>query len=134
MSDNIVSIDTVRIERNIPRKCTCDEYNKRFTVDTRNRQITCGCGLIADPYEAMEHIARQYERMNDSHQALNEQRKKWLKEKPHSVMFKELERNYRKGEMLPHCPKCERLFDYKDITSHGNADFYRRLEARSKGN
>lgn len=53
MSD-IVQLDTIRIERQKPRKCTCDPYDKHFTVDKVNREITCGCGLVVDPYEAME--------------------------------------------------------------------------------
>ncbi|WP_239617289.1 hypothetical protein [Cohnella mopanensis] len=46
---NIVQLDTIRIERHKPRKCTCDPYNKKFTVDTVNREVTCRCGLTVDP-------------------------------------------------------------------------------------
>lgn len=126
MDENIIFLDALRIERNQPRKCTCGE--RKFTVDTVNREITCSCGITVDPFEAMEHMARNYEQINLRHQQLREQRKQWLKEKPHSVIFKNLERSYKKGTMLPYCPKCDQLFDYKDINSHGNAEFHRRLE------
>jgi len=128
MDGNIIQLDTIRIERHKPRKCTCDPDNKRFTVDTVNKEITCECGLTVDPFDAMEYIAKHYEHINWQHKQLNEQRKQWIKEKPYSVIFKNLERNYSRGTMLPYCPKCDSLFDFKDITSWGNAEFYRKLE------
>ncbi|OXM83990.1 hypothetical protein [Paenibacillus rigui] len=126
--DNIISIDVLRINRRVPKKCTCKV--RKFTVDTENREITCGCGVIVDPFEAMLHLATNYEYINRQHQSLNEQRKEWLKQKPYSVIFKRLEKSYSRGTMLPYCPKCNQLFDYKDINSHGNAEFYRRLEQK----
>lgn len=129
--DNIIQLDILRIERQKPRKCVCDQNNKKFTVDEVNREITCKCGLVVDPFEAMLYLAEHYENLNRQHMALREQGRQWLREKPHSVIFKNLERHYSKGTMLPYCPKCDKLFDYKDITAHGNAQFYRRLEERN---
>lgn len=124
--DNIIQLDTVRIERHKPRKCTCKV--RKFTIDTTNREITCGCGLVVDPFEAMLYLTEYFEEINRQHRALNEQRKQWLKEKPHSVIFKRLEQLYRKGTMLPFCPKCNEMIDFKDMTSFGNAQFYRKLK------
>ncbi|MCP1306410.1 hypothetical protein [Paenibacillus tyrfis] len=129
--DNIIVLDTIRLDRNQPRKCTCGD-GRTFRVDTVNREITCDCGLIVDPFEAMEYLAAHYDRLNREQQSLFEQREQWIKEKPHSVLFKQLEQFYRKGAMLPYCPKCQQLFDYKDIDSHGNAEFYRRLEEKMR--
>ena len=129
-TEKIVVLDAIRIERHRPRKCTCEI--RKFTVDTVNREVTCGCGMVVDPFEAMEHLAKYYERVNRDHESLNEQRKQWIEEKPHSILFKDMERHYRRGTMLPHCPECEKLIDFKNITSWGNAEFYRLLEQRLK--
>jgi hypothetical protein len=126
MSDNIISIDTIRIDRKKPRKCVCEE--RHFTVDTENREVTCECGVIVDPFEALMYLAEHYERINRQHQALHDQRTEWMKTKPYSVMFKDLERSYQRGTMLPSCPKCEEMFDFKDIHFWSNAEFYRKLE------
>jgi hypothetical protein len=128
--DNIVQIETLRIARRLPKKCTCKQ--RKYTVDTENREITCGCGMVVDAFEALSDLADRYDTINREHVSLNEQRKQWLKEKPHSVMFKSLERSYNKGTMLPYCPKCEKLFDFKDVTAFGNAEFYRKLEERKR--
>jgi hypothetical protein len=84
--------------------------------------------MVVDPFEAMLDVARHYERINEQHQALDAQRREWIKQKPHSVLFKRLEQQYMRGEMLPYCPKCENLFDFKDVRCFGNAEFYRKLE------
>lgn len=128
--DNIILLDSLRIDRDKPRKCTCDPHKKKFTVDIVNREVTCGCGLVVDPYEAMEYLARYHDRLNEQHKGMLEQKKLWLKEKPHSVLFKKLERSYQRGEMLPSCPRCQQTFDFKDVTFFTNARFYRAMEAK----
>lgn len=128
MSDNIISIDVIRIERHKPRKCTCDEKDKKFTVDTQNREVTCDCGMVVDPFEALMYLANHYERINNQHKALYEQAQEWKKEKPYSVLFKGLERDYQRGKMLPTCPKCGDSFDFKNISGWRNAEFFRKLE------
>lgn len=128
MQDNIILLDILRIQRNKPRKCTCKI--RKFTVDTVNREVTCGCGLIVDPFEALLYLATHYEHINEQHKALDDQRKEWIRQKPHSVIFKHLEQQYRRGKMLPFCPKCDSLFDFKEIKSWGNAEFYRKLQQR----
>lgn len=121
--DNIIQIDAIRIERHKPRKCVCKD--RKYTIDSVNREITCECGIVHDPFEAMLDIAKYYERINEQHQRLAQQAQQWIKEKPHSVLFKSLERSYQRGTMLPFCPKCEQLFDFKEVTSFGNARFYK---------
>jgi uncharacterized C2H2 Zn-finger protein len=126
--DNIIQLDIIRVERHKARKCVCDQSNKKFTVDEVNREISCKCGLVVDPFEAMLYLSEHYENLNRQHMALREQGRQWIKEKPHSVIFKNLERHYSKGEMLPYCPECDKLFDYKDIKGHGNARFYKKKD------
>ena len=126
--NNIIILDTLRIDRNKPRKCTCTD--RKFTVDKNNREVTCECGMTEDPFEALLYLAEHYERLNRQHESLDEQRRQWIKEKPHSVVFKQLERSYRKGTMLPSCPECGQTFDYKDISGHTNAEYFRAWKAK----
>lgn len=130
MDDKIIQLDAIRLERNIPRKCTCKPEERRYIVDTTNREIKCQCGITHDPFEAMEQLAKNTERINERHRALQDQRKKWINEKPYSVLFKKLEQRYKRGAMLPCCPKCNLMFDFKEIDTFGSADFYSRLEER----
>lgn len=132
--DGIIQLDTIRINRRLERKCTCEPYNKRFTVDTVNREVTCGCGMTVDPFEAMKHLAEYTERMNEQHKAMNEQRRQWAKEKPHSVLFKQLEREYRRGEMLPRCPSCESLIEFDKLAHWVNAKFYLQRKSAERPN
>ena len=129
--DNIVQLDSLRIEWHNKRKCVCEV--KRYVIDKVNREIKCGCGILHDPFEALLDIASGHERINEQHKNLKAQAEQWKKEKPYSVLFKELERGYQRGVMFPYCPSCDGLFDFKDISAWGNADFYRRLKARSEG-
>jgi hypothetical protein len=126
VNEKILSIDAIRIDRKKPRKCVCKE--RHFTIDTVNRELTCECGIVTDPFEVLMDIHAHFDRIDRRHQELYEQRQEWLKTKPHSVMFKNLERSYQRVTMLPSCPKCEQMFDFKDITFWSNAEFYRKLE------
>lgn len=128
--DKIIVLDTLRIERNKPRKCTCGD-RRQYSVDKVNREVACGCGIVWDAFEALLDVAVHYEDENRSHRLMNEQRQEWVKEKPHSVLFKRLERSYRRGEMLPSCPRCDQTFDFKDVNFFTNAQFYKALEAKA---
>lgn len=122
--DNIIQLDAVRIERHKPRKCTCKI--RKFTLDTENREVVCSCGLTVDPFEAILYLAEHYERVNEDHRRMSEQRQEWAKEKPWSKLFKGLERMYQRGDMAPICPKCEQAFDIKNLTRWVNAKLFLR--------
>lgn len=124
-NEKVISIDILRINRKVPRKCVCDEHHIKYTVDTENREITCECGIVVDPFEAMEYLARKYDRINESHKALQEQRNSWLRQKPRSIIFKNLEQSDSKGTMLPVCPNCKVPFEFSKVVSFVNAEFFR---------
>lgn len=131
MSDeNIIQLDVIRIERHKPRKCTCER--PKFTIDVQNHEITCQCGMVHDAFDAFLSLAKHYESINCDHRMMHEQRIQWLKEKPYSVIFKNLERHYSRGTMLPSCPVCDSTFDFEDITFWSNAEFYRKLQQKKK--
>lgn len=132
VEEKVVHLDALRLDRNKPRQCTCDPHNRRYVIDTTNKQVECGCGLRVDPYEAMEDLAKRHQRLNEQQDQMYAQREQWMKEKPHSVLFKRLEREYRRGEMLPTCPECGQTFDYKNITGNTNAQFYYMQKAKQQ--
>lgn len=132
MDEKIIQLDVIRIQRDKPRKCTCDPRNMNFTVDSVNREVTCDCGQVVDPFDALENLAKYYERLNEQHKNLNAQRHEWIKQKPYSVLFKKLEQSYKRGTMLPSCPECECTFDFKDITFWTNSRFYRKLDQKRR--
>ena len=103
-----------------------------YTVDTKNREITCDCGQVIDAFEAMLDLANRYDRINQQHEAMHRQKQEWARQKPWSVLFKDLERHYKRGTMLPSCPECEQTFDFNDITFWTNAEYYRKLKQSKK--
>lgn len=133
--DNIIQLDILRVERHKPRKCTCDK--PKFLVDTENREVTCECGMAHDAFEALLNLAERHEEINRSQRAMHEQKSIWVKQKPHSVLFKRLEQDYQHGKMLPYCPTCNYLIELDKLTSWGNAGFYlerqRQILAKEKG-
>lgn len=126
---NLIQLDVLRIERNKPRKCVCKV--RRFSIDTKNREVVCDCGLWVDPFEAILEMATMHERVNEQYKRMYEQMIQWQKEKPRSVIFKRLERDYRKGTMLPACPVCDKSFDFADIVGWRHRD-HTKLDYRNK--
>jgi len=109
LSDNlpekVIPISTLRINRDKNKKCTC--YNRKFEIDTQNREISCQeCGAVIDPYDALFDIASHYEQLNEEVTYILEQRKILAKWKPHLVAMRKLEGIYRGSDMLPCCPHC----------------------------
>lgn len=127
--NNLLQLDVLRVERHKPRKCVCKV--RRFTIDTQNREITCGCGIVVDPFDAMCEVGTMHERANEQYKRMYNQMIQWQNEKPRGVMFKEMERMYKKGEMLPRCPSCNEAFDFKDLIRYTNKKFAK-LEYRNK--
>lgn len=129
LPENIINIEMLRINRNIGKRCKCIE--KKFTVDANNRFVYCReCGALVDPYEAIEYLARHYEQLEEETKFLLEQRREIVNYKPHMVVFRNLERDYRGKKKLPCCPKCGEGFYFEEITNWVN----RENEGKSKKN
>jgi rubrerythrin len=123
LPDKIVSIDALKIRHNMRKICACE--NPQYDVDANNRAVWCrNCGAWIDPYDAIEHIAKNIERLNEDVQNLLEQRRQIENYKPHLVLFKKLEREYiRSKDMLPICPACGKPFDLAKISSWVNKKY-----------
>lgn len=112
LPQKIKHIDIVRIERGRRKICRCEK--PKYEIDNVNRLVMCTeCQAIVDPYEAVYNLALHYERLAAEVNYLLEQRKQILNYKPHLVVIKSLEQEYRR--MLPLCPKCGEVFDLKEI-------------------
>ena len=83
------------------------------------------CGAIIEPFDALYRVACQFERVHEQTNAVLEQRKQILNYKPHLVVIKGIEQNYRANNfsMVPVCPNCREPFDLKDLKSWANRRF-----------
>lgn len=87
LPDKIVQLETLRINRNVGKRCKCPKPN--YVVDPDNREVTCGkCGSRVDPFDAMYTIARDWEGFRDDVDRLHEQRKEIMNYKPWLVVIK----------------------------------------------
>lgn len=128
LPEKVISLEVLRINRNIGKRCKCDE--PKYVVDTDNREINCSkCGSRVDAYDAMYYLARHYERLQDDTTRLLKQRQEIIDYKPWLLVFRDLERSYRKKEMLPCCPECGKAFYFEHITGWTN----RRMEELRRG-
>jgi len=123
LPDKIVNIEVLKINRNMRKFCTCE--NPQYDVDSTNRAVWCRvCGAWVDPYDAIEHIAKNIERLNEDVQNLLEQRRQIENYKPHLILFKKLEAEYRRSkDMFPICPTCAKPFDLAKISSWVNKKY-----------
>jgi len=135
LPEKIISIETLRINHNIRKICSCEK--PLYDVDGNNRAVWCRvCGAWIDPYEAIEHIAENIEKLNDEVHNLYEKHKEayekiqklnseielLAKKRARLNVFKGLEQSYR-NDMLPHCPECGKMFDFVKITGWTNRKY-----------
>lgn len=114
LPDKVVGLDQVRIARGLGKICQCQK--RKFVLDTDNRRVTCrSCGAVVEPYEAILDLARQREEYVRQTERLLEQRKEIASYKPHLVVIKSLEQQYRGKKMLPCCPRCNEPFYLEEL-------------------
>ncbi len=130
LPENVVSLEVLRINRNIDKRCKCDKPD--YVVDKQNREVCCGkCGSRVDPFDAIYDLARNWERVEEDTKRLLEQRKQIANYKPHMVVFRKLEQHYRGNkDMLPCCPHCDRGFHFEELTHWRDAEFEKKLRER----
>ena len=133
LPDKVIPISTLRINRNRDKKCTC--RNRKFEIDTQNREISCQeCGAVIDPYVALLDIASHYEQFGKEVDSLLTQRKQIIDYKPHLLVMRELEKIYMGGRMLPCCPHCHKGIHAKELLVASTSKQYenrRRLKEES---
>jgi len=119
LPDKVISLEVLRINRNIGKRCKCDKPN--YVVDKDNREVACGkCGSRIDAFDALYSLACDWERVEEDTRRLLEQRKEIANYKPWLVVFRKLESHYRGKEMLPCCPECGKAFYFEHITGWSN--------------
>lgn len=127
LPDKILNFTTLKIRHDIDKICQC--AYPTYEIDLKNRLVTCSqCGAYTDPFDALVCLAQKPERWNRELNRLIAQRKQIVNYKPHLLVFRRLEEQYRKtksGQMLPICPKCNQLFKFENIAGWGNAMFYK---------
>ncbi len=122
LPDKLVQIDALRVNRNAKLHCSCADPS--FEVDPRNQTVQCTkCGAFISPFSALIWIADKASKLNRQLERLYEQRKQLAAYKPHLVVIKRLEQEYRGRKMLPCCPHCKQAFYLEDIRSWVDAKF-----------
>ena len=135
LSDKITDIEMIRIRRNMRKICSCQ--NPQYEVDVNNRAVWCRvCGAWIDPFEAILDIAKNREKLVEETnyliekhkeayqkiQELNSEIEMLVKKRARLKVFKSLEQEYR-NDMLPHCPKCDEIFQFEKITGWTNRKY-----------
>ncbi|MDD3029801.1 MAG: hypothetical protein PHS57_05935 [Alphaproteobacteria bacterium] len=118
--EKISWIDIIRQKKNYSRYCTC--LDPHYLVDSANRMVECAdCGAIIDPFQALEKLANNHERINSDFDRMREEAKKLETYKPRLRVIKYLEERYSgtSNAMVPSCPHCGEYFDLKDLQRVG---------------
>ena len=143
LPEKIVDIEILKIRRNMRKICSCE--NPQYDVDVNNRAVWCRvCGAWIDPFEAILDIAKNrekliegtnylYEKHKDAYEKikeLNREIEMLANKKARLNVFKHLEQEYR-SDMLPHCPNCDDVFHFEEITGWTNRKYTRERRSRN---
>lgn len=120
LPDNLVQINSLRINRNAKLKCTCEDPH--YEVDVKNQIVRCTkCEVLISPFAALIRIADSVSELHREVERLYEQRKEIAAYKPYLVVIKKLEQYYRGRKDLPCCPRCNKPFYLENIDTWMNA-------------
>ncbi len=129
LSEIDVLLDVLRVNYSAKKNCQCP--SPKYVVDTQNHVIECEkCGAYVDPFAAMLALAKRHEELNAQLERMNRKRKEIATYKPHVIVIRELERQYRGRKMLPCCPHCKQAFYLEDIRSWVDAKFAKGRDER----
>lgn len=129
LPDKVVRLDVLRVEYGKKKLCSCQIPH--YEVDYQNRLVTClDCGAVLDHFTALCSLASFYERLNSDVERLLEQRREIANYKPHLIVMKKLEQQYRGNNysMVPLCPHCKEPFDLPELTHWCNRRFLKKKE------
>lgn len=135
--NNIIRFEIAKINRGKDRICTCEKPH--YEIDTVNRLVTCeDCGAVMDAFDVLVRFAKNMERIEQRQEQMEHQWKSYAKMANEEFyrmirnrVFREMNANYRRG-MLPHCPKCEEMFEPTEITRWTNKKYYNESERDEK--
>lgn len=118
----VLSFNLLKIEKGREKLCKCNPPH--YIIDEANRIVTCeDCGATLDAFEALLRLCNYMDKFEEyQKEALKRgkmydewAKKKWRKQIKNKV-FSEMDKQYQNG-MLPHCPKCFKVFDPMKILS-----------------
>ena len=124
MSDKLVNIETLIINRRREKNCKCSKPN--YEIDTQNHLVYCQkCLAVIEPFEALVRLAEHIEEINSKIEYAENYKQEIMNYKPYLREAKRYERMMREKDMLPICPRCNQLFNWNEIVSMGNKRFYK---------
>ncbi|MBP3463812.1 MAG: hypothetical protein J6K45_04960 [Clostridia bacterium] len=122
--EKIVSIDVLRINHKRKKICECER--PLYEVDCKNRLVYCEiCGAIVDAFDAIYKVAMHVEEINEDIKRAIENKKILETYKPHLKEARRYERMMRAKDMLPKCPKCNKAFNWNEVTMMINKHYYK---------
>lgn len=121
----IISFQRLRIERNHRKICTCNP--PRYEIDTVNHIVVClECNAVVDSFEVLTRIAERMEELEEFQKRAKETAENWkqiadreYKRRMKYNAIREMDRQYR-NDMLPICPKCNKVFEPTDVNCYVN--------------
>lgn len=129
MDNKIVQIDVLKLDYDFKKICSCE--NNRFEIDVQNRLVRCmDCGAIIDPFEALMKIGKYFNEVNEQVQMCYRKINELNSYKPYLKEAKRYEAMMREKELLPICPKCGELFEWRELNSMGNKNFYKKASEK----
>jgi hypothetical protein len=128
LPENVIDFTVLKIKYDRQKICQCPDPS--YIIDFDNRLVTCSqCGAYTDPFDALVCLASKPEKYKREAEALLRQARFLANYKPHMLVFRNLEQQYRKrkhGRMLPLCPQCGAPFYFEEIKGWALEVFHKR--------
>lgn len=122
--EKIVSIDVLRINRQRKKICECER--PLYELDCQNRLVYCRlCGAIVDAFDALYKVAMHTKEINEDIRRAIENKKILEAYKPYLKEAKRYEKMMKEKDMLPKCPKCNKAFNWNEVTMLVNKYYYK---------
>lgn len=124
MTDKVVNIETLIINRRREKNCKCKKPH--YEIDIQNHLVYCqDCMAVLEPFEALVQIATHMEDINYEIENAVRYKLELMKYKPYLRQAKRYEEMMRKKDMLPLCPKCHNAFNWNEVVEMVNLKFYK---------
>jgi hypothetical protein len=136
MADNVIQLGELRIRRQeemrgFLRDKRC--HHRQMTWDDNGCIVTCDdCGMQISPYWAMQMLAREYKRAMEVVEAREKRVAEDKSHNLHLIAAKKVEAVWRRRNMAPCCPHCDRGILPED--GLGGAQTNRAFELRARQN
>lgn len=125
----LINIAPIIESRNRKRMCECYDVAclskyPSFEFDASNQEVRCrNCNAVVSPFYVLHVLSKYWERIEEYEDYMRRQIAELDRYKPWKKVIKKIESCIgRKGEMIPHCPKCGEAFRLEQISGYSHED------------